>query len=940
MYAPRVKPSSPLCRTGKRMIESSLLKCYNHPMKNVLTAILKKHRLLLLLILTNLVFLILYRRFLFGDAVFMYSDVGSDSLSSSYPIITMLSRLLHNGDFSFFTLSDGLGGSTTATFLQYLNPIKFFLLLFGRDGFPAGILIFLLIQYNLTAVFSWFCFRLLLKNENAALFSALIWSFSGYIVTWGQNYSFGTCMLLFTAVMFFLQHCLDTPAKKWRLLLTGCYALFLISNYYFFYMTGFFSVLYTVLYLLFRKKGIRTVLSEIGKLALTAAGAAALACVALIPILASFLGSARTSDVTASASGSLPAVNGARTLLTFLGRLFSTDTMGTGSAFTGDANYYETAFLFTSSLFLFAFFYLLFRKKSRRMTLLLLLLSAVMLVLPLTSRLLCFNFISQRWTFMLCFAQAAAIGFFLRSLMEEPDRHSLMASLIAVPVFCVISLAVLFLLRKKFGYALDKHSLMISALFIGVYFVLFLLLYLQKKSGTAALLLTAAAGLLCAELIVSNQASLYSRNYLTRYEFSSGWYNDGTETAVNSLNASDSSLYRISASTVLNRANEGLVDGYNSTSSYSNTTAASQKSLTDALGIYQKSSNFFVAGYPQYYLFTFLSGKYLISSEGNPLNTSMETSLFSQKETIDRNTVYENNNALPFGYLYTKEIAKNDFLSLDVMDRMHALTRGFFYTDGKNDGNEYPAADTADADTEQDLAAYLAGTNDCTAETVNGRFTVTPTGNDPYIILDASSMKGGTDAVQYLRITQDTASGPDEVTLELFTETDAYPAFDPSFSRLMTLNHSYPDLCQLLPDGVRRIRIDFPTGTPVALSKLALVTSTSASSDFSTLAATDISGISFAHDTYRASVTSHSSDGMLCIPLLYTKNWTASVSGNAVSVENINGGLCGIRVPAGTSEVTMTYHIPGFSAGVIVSCLSAAVFLFLCFYRRRKSAAG
>ena len=62
--------------------------------------IFKEHPIILLLILTNLVFFVLYRRFLFKGAVFMYSDVGSDSLSSSYPIIAELSRLFETRTFS------------------------------------------------------------------------------------------------------------------------------------------------------------------------------------------------------------------------------------------------------------------------------------------------------------------------------------------------------------------------------------------------------------------------------------------------------------------------------------------------------------------------------------------------------------------------------------------------------------------------------------------------------------------------------------------------------------------------------------------------------------------------------------------------------------------------------------------------------------------------
>ena len=89
------------------------------------------------LLLSALIYMGLYGFFIFGNAVYMYSDVGSDSLSSSYPIITMLARLYREKQFSFYTLSSGLGSDTSATFLQYLNPLKFLLLNFSSGVIRA-----------------------------------------------------------------------------------------------------------------------------------------------------------------------------------------------------------------------------------------------------------------------------------------------------------------------------------------------------------------------------------------------------------------------------------------------------------------------------------------------------------------------------------------------------------------------------------------------------------------------------------------------------------------------------------------------------------------------------------------------------------------------------------------------------------------------------------
>ena len=71
-----------------------------------MSSFIRKHTRTTLLAATAVLYLILYGRFLFGDAVYMYSDVGSDSLSSSYPIIVMLSRLFGTRTFNYYTLWD------------------------------------------------------------------------------------------------------------------------------------------------------------------------------------------------------------------------------------------------------------------------------------------------------------------------------------------------------------------------------------------------------------------------------------------------------------------------------------------------------------------------------------------------------------------------------------------------------------------------------------------------------------------------------------------------------------------------------------------------------------------------------------------------------------------------------------------------------------------
>ncbi len=132
----------------------------------------------------------------------------------------------------------------------------------------------------------------------------------------------------------------------------------------------------------------------------------------------------------------------------------------------------------------------------------------------------------------------------------------------------------------------------------------------------------------------------------------------------------------------------------------------------------------------------------------------------------------------------------------------------------------------------------------------------------------------------------------------------------------------------LLPDGVTVIRMDIPEGSVIPFTDISLLTAPDPAADFAALKNTDIRDISFENDVYRASVTTENG-GMLCIPLLYSGNWTALVNGSPAPVENINGGLIGVYLPAGEADVTLTYALPKFSLAVSVSLIACGVWVVL-----------
>ena len=925
---------------------------------------IKKHPAIPLLVLTNLIFLVLYRHFIFHNAVYMYNDGGSDSLSSSYPIVAMLSHLFEDGTFSHFTLWDGLGLDTTSIYLQYLNPLKALLLFFGRDGFPVGIMVFVFLVTNITSLLGYGFFKRILKDGRAAVFAAIAWAFSSYITIWGQNYSFSMNLLLFTLCMFVLEVWLERHSVPAFVALIASLALFLFSNYYFLYMTGIFMAGYTLLHTILtrnapadapptftfsregspapKKKGFGALLLRIIKeeifLALSALAALAAAAPAAVSIYYSLFGSARTRGSLAMSE--IVRVYEPEYFLSFLSRLFSADLIGTDRQFTGPVNYFEIAFLSASLLFLFAIIYLIAKKKTRLLTILLTALGILMLATPVASYVLTQATLSQRYSFLLIFGECAAIGFFAKDLLTGPSRKALAASVIGTPILAGAALGCIYLLGGAYDISIDAKILKYVVLFLIVYEAVLLLLFFRE--ALRGILLPGLALVLSAELVLLLAPSLYDREYLTRETFASSFFNDGTRGAVAEIQRSDPGLYRIETTTEYNYANEGQVDKFNSVHGYYNTNPQSMLTITNVFGATQLSTSFLLLGHQHYYLYTLLSGKYKVVDKAyTPILNAIDKDLYEPLRDSYDCITFQNKNALPFGYVYDTAYDGKTLYWTPAKDRLRLLANGYYMTSWADPPG--PVTDTEEVlgqlsqGESRDLFPELYHTNDCEWEIdADGILRIHPTGPDPYLMFNAEGIEET--GSHFLSITAE--FGPTNSSdLEYFAMSRTNPVPPDCQRSTFTLNTSTPSAAFLIPDDILAVRIDLNTQKDVLLSGLAIESLPTISDDFAALKQTKISDISLENDTYKAHVVGNTDHSMLCVPVLFTGRWSAAVNGRPVQVLNINGGFCGIPLEEGENDVVMTYTLPFFGLSVIISLVTAAaliVILILWAVRRKK----
>ena len=79
------------------------------------------------------------------------------------------------------------------------------------------------------------------------------------------------------------------------------------------------------------------------------------------------------------------------------------------------------------------------------------------------------------------------------------------------------------------------------------------------------------------------------------------------------------------------------------------------------------------------------------------------------------------------------------------------------------------------------------------------------------------------------------------------------------------------------------------------------------------------------------------SDGLLFAAIPYEIGWKAMVDGQEAEIARVETGFSGLRLTAGKHEVRFVYECPGFFTGACISLASAALFVGLLIFWRRKN---
>lgn len=868
----------------------------------------------------TVIFLILYNSFLFGGQMYAYCDVGADTVDQYLPNICYETELIRSGELEGYQLSYGFGKHVAGLLLEYLNPVNLPLLLLGQSDLPAALMLSLYLKYVLICLFALLYFCRILKNEKVASLCALLWTFSGYAVLWGQHYHFLTMILAFTVVMYGFQLYLEAD-KHWYAVIAGM-ALLFWTSYYFAYITCFFLIIYGVVFLLHQAEPVGRILKKAVVFVPVAVLAACIAGETLAVDVATFFGSFRVGQVTSQTAGDwhypMQYVYG------YLARFFSNDLLGTGDTFYGPVNYYEFAVLSVSILSVFSVVYLLLGKYWKRVILICVGCAAA-LCLPSVNQLLTFSRITQRWTYLLCFVQVLGIGFAFaeaaQTSHERKGRNRILLAILITDLLLLLSAVVLYRYHiQTGGWILNKSACIKLAIIIGAYHIGGIAMLARRKYAFGILLT-----LVVIELSLANYASVNQRNTISVEQWESGMYHDGTEDVVQWIRQQDPSLYRISKTYTSVSNCDAMMQGFNGTATYDSTNSAALITLADAFGYSGVGNRVHFAG-NDLLANTMLGVKYVIAHTEEALDPLVYTKIYSDETYC----VYENKYWLGFGTVYRKSAQQEDVLAQTTVDSLAAMTDSFYYT-------EDSTGELQDRTVSVDLLPYLTGSENC--EVAEGEaITVVGTGYNMQLQFALPEIPQD-HLVAGIRITI-TAQSASTVTVVTACETEYgtetrrdvvnYGAGTGTYV-LNTVNNPAASSVSLYASWAPQ------TVIIESMDVLLLPGLDTLRNNLQELQDSRINMEQVSRNVFVCTMRDSMDEGMAVLPLIYSPNWRATVDGESAEVYNVNGGLVGIPLKSGASEVRIEYCDSSYRLGCALTLIGILAYTLLIMKYRKQN---
>lgn len=618
---------------------------------------------------------IVYSRFLFGDAVLLYKDIGSDSLNSYYPDFVHLSHYIRSQGFPSWSFCVGMGQDLAyATGYLIWQPVSWL---------PSHLIAPALVFQHLAKVLmaGLFFFRFLQLRglpSPAPLLGSLLLSFSAYMCMGSCWYPLADEVVCFAGILLATERALQGGRY---LALVLAVALVGMINPFFLYLCALFLLCYVPLRL-FDQYGWkpRLILRVCLSLAAVVVLGVGLGAIITLPYLQAILNSPRLVGTTSpmAALGSFPifGLESTHHYITAALRPFANDILGTGDDFHGWLNYLEAPVTYCGLFCLIILPQAFVGASSRRRMVYLLFLAGILIptVFP-WFRYLFWLFQGDYYRTYSLFWNLGLITLSVMAFSRYVEHRVLNLWVLAATI--LVLLGVLYLPSDALRKLVNSDLRLAATVFLLCFTVLLTAGRFMKRQALVAYLILAVVAI---ELIAFDRITVAHRKTVSRQEsIERVGYNDETVDAVRDIKASDDSFFRItkfrpSSPSVFSSLNDAMVFGYYGTSSYSSFNNVNYTNFLTAVGVIRPSSetdtrwSIGLVGYPTLSLFA--CEKYVLSDDPAPFRATPQYELVRQ---YGQDYLFRNQLFLPFGLTFDRYMAEDAFRELPGRTKLEAL---------------------------------------------------------------------------------------------------------------------------------------------------------------------------------------------------------------------------------------------------------------------------
>ena len=656
----------------------------NSNMTNSSVELSHRQGLVLLLMLITLLSSVVYWDFVTFTNIFLYKDIGSDTLNVFYPKYIHLADYLRSEGWPGWSFSQGMGQNIFPHSIG--NPFELILFFIGSERLAYGLVYVEILKISLAGIFFYLYLRLLSIDVLTSVMGGLLYAFSGFMILGGTWYVFSVEAFYFALLLYAFERYLKEGV--WVYFPIGI-ALVLAGISFSLYMYTLFLLPYGAFryYMSYGwqpKKALIFVFKLIG-LALVGAGISAVFLFSNVQEMMNsprVLGDASFFDKLMGKS--LFGFEGFVHNVTAMMRLFSNDLLGTGSAFRGWNNYLEAPMFYCGllALLLAPQVFVTLERKNKVIYALFGLVFLVPIIMPFF-RYIFWAFAGDYYRLFSLFVSFVLMFFCLHAL-----NRICKAGQVHLPLLLVTLLALLALLFYPY-VPVSEESLgiidgTIRMMIVAFLFVYVGLLVIMRTRRLRSIAQWAMLFVVCVELASFSWQTVNDRSVVSAEEYEARvGYNDSSVEAIAWLKKNDQGFYRIektyhSGSAMHSNLNDAKVQGYFGTSSYHSFNQLNYINFLSVLGVMDggnESAARWASGLVNnIFLMSLSTVKYVLVKDDADVRRYLQIGYRGIRK-IGNVTILMNPLYLPLGFTYDTYMEKSDFLSLPVSLKRVALMK-------------------------------------------------------------------------------------------------------------------------------------------------------------------------------------------------------------------------------------------------------------------------